>query len=566
MTHFDAVEWFKKQIPRKRYLRAVPNFNDAEWNKQSYLHSGQINMNVLPAWQQSYHGEGILVGVVDDGVFKNHPDLASRVNHGSSHNFVSVQGSAWPWSPWSDPNDPTPSSESESHGTRCAGIIAAQENNNICGVGVAYRAEIAASVTTRRTCFCVLSTCKNVGKRKASVRGEYRLRTESYGFGSTQTRRRTLSACKTFSACVLRIRHPYRASTGDVRAPYVPNVRNTREYASLWLSGNRTKIVRYKNVQLTTCTTKDARNRPRPDVACRPHSYTLRNRARLRLFGNPNGFTEEEEASALTHNLQNIHIYSNSWGPNDYSNEITGPGDLVSPALNHGVTFVRIHCAYDGYINSIYTIGINSVLSNGQVAGFFHDKCGFGLINTADLVERAKTWQSVPQPALVCEVSSDNVLDIPFDGQTVSALHISSGSCGIRYLEHVLVAANIGFPRRGHLRLTLAAPSGTASTVAPGRDRDETPDLSWTFLTLQNWGENPLGSWRLSVRNTHPETYNSTGYCEDNENKTTANISAVTGRFDGGPSPSMVAPHCLFIRSAGVETCSYQNYFKTKMY
>ncbi|KAI8506195.1 hypothetical protein Bbelb_156220 [Branchiostoma belcheri] len=65
-----------------------------------------------------------------------------------------------------------------------------------------------ATVTTRRTCFCVLSTCKNVGKRRASVRGEYCLRTESYGFGSTQTRRRTLSACKTFSACGLRIHHP----------------------------------------------------------------------------------------------------------------------------------------------------------------------------------------------------------------------------------------------------------------------------------------------------------------------------------------------------------------------
>ncbi|KAI8486056.1 hypothetical protein Bbelb_361560 [Branchiostoma belcheri] len=51
-----------------------------------------------------------------------------------------------------------------------------------------------ATVTTCRTCFCVLSTCKNVGNRTASVRGEYHLRTESYGFGSTQTRRRTLSA------------------------------------------------------------------------------------------------------------------------------------------------------------------------------------------------------------------------------------------------------------------------------------------------------------------------------------------------------------------------------------
>ncbi|KAI8503423.1 hypothetical protein Bbelb_183940 [Branchiostoma belcheri] len=67
-------------------------------------------------------------------------------------------------------------------------------------------------------CFCVLSTCKNVGNRTASVRGEYHLRTESYGFGSTQTRRRTLSACNTFSTCGLRIYHP----CVRVRATRVP--------------------------------------------------------------------------------------------------------------------------------------------------------------------------------------------------------------------------------------------------------------------------------------------------------------------------------------------------------
>ncbi|KAI8494379.1 hypothetical protein Bbelb_276050 [Branchiostoma belcheri] len=32
---------------------------------------------------------------------------------------------------------------------------------------------LKATVTTRRTCFCVLSTCTNVGKCRASVRGEY---------------------------------------------------------------------------------------------------------------------------------------------------------------------------------------------------------------------------------------------------------------------------------------------------------------------------------------------------------------------------------------------------------
>ncbi|KAI8512523.1 hypothetical protein Bbelb_091620 [Branchiostoma belcheri] len=82
----------------------------------------------------------------------------------------------------------------------------------------AGRLQLSTTVTTRRTCFCVLSTCKNVGKRTASVRGEYRLRTESYGFGSTQTRRRTLSACNTFSTCGLRIYH----TCVRVRATRVP--------------------------------------------------------------------------------------------------------------------------------------------------------------------------------------------------------------------------------------------------------------------------------------------------------------------------------------------------------
>ncbi|KAI8484976.1 hypothetical protein Bbelb_373830 [Branchiostoma belcheri] len=90
-----------------------------------------------------------------------------------------------------------------------------------------FRWRFKATVTTRRTCFCVLSTCKNVGKRRGSVRVEYRLRTESYGFGSssTQTRRRTLRPSKTFSACRLRIHHP----CVRVRATPVPRTYRTKE-------------------------------------------------------------------------------------------------------------------------------------------------------------------------------------------------------------------------------------------------------------------------------------------------------------------------------------------------
>jgi subtilisin family serine protease len=36
----------------------------------------------------------------------------------------------------------TPSNHFFSHGTRCAGEVAAKANNSICGVGVAYNANI----------------------------------------------------------------------------------------------------------------------------------------------------------------------------------------------------------------------------------------------------------------------------------------------------------------------------------------------------------------------------------------------------------------------------------------
>ena len=85
------------------------------------------------------------------------------------------------------------------------------------------------------------------------------------------------------------------------------------------------------------------------------------------------------EASALSHNHLNLDIYSASWGPDDDGKQVDGPGPLARKALKNGAkngrngkgslyvwstgnggTFAD-SCACDGYVNSIYTIGIGSV-------------------------------------------------------------------------------------------------------------------------------------------------------------------------------------------------------------
>lgn len=42
--------------------------------------------------------------------------------------------------------DPTPFDPKEDHGTMCAGIIAAEANNGVCGVGIANKATIGGKL------------------------------------------------------------------------------------------------------------------------------------------------------------------------------------------------------------------------------------------------------------------------------------------------------------------------------------------------------------------------------------------------------------------------------------
>ncbi|KAJ7358833.1 hypothetical protein OS493_020668 [Desmophyllum pertusum] len=102
--------------------------------------------------------------------------------------------------------------------------------------------------------------------------------------------------------------------------------------------------------------------------------------------------TDATESAALLHKIEMVDIYSNSWGPGEGGWEVEGPGVLTSRALRIGTekvlkvtcvemfdyqgsrglgaiyTFAagnggifRDSCAYNGYVNSIYTIAINGL-------------------------------------------------------------------------------------------------------------------------------------------------------------------------------------------------------------
>ena len=57
----------------------------------------------------------------------------------------------------------------------------------------------------------------------------------------------------------------------------------------------------------------------------------------IRLFDDQVRSTDAGRASALSHELDKIDIYSNSWGPGDNAVEVEGPETLTERAIELGI-------------------------------------------------------------------------------------------------------------------------------------------------------------------------------------------------------------------------------------
>jgi hypothetical protein len=123
-------------LTRKMQKKSIPN-DPLFTNQWHLLNTGQnggtagVDVNVTNVWE-SYQGSGIIVGVVDDGLEWTHEDLTNRIDSALGKDWVSGD------------NDPSPNlSAGDSHGTSCAGLIAAQANNAIGISGVAPQSTLA---------------------------------------------------------------------------------------------------------------------------------------------------------------------------------------------------------------------------------------------------------------------------------------------------------------------------------------------------------------------------------------------------------------------------------------
>ena len=485
LSSHPVVLWSKQQTLKKRVLRGY--FSDPLFTKQWYIRNNGlahnecknlgagegVDINIFPAWNRNLTGRGVVVSIIDDGIEYTHPDLRKNYDPYASYDYND------------NDEDPSPRYTLDNinkHGTRCAGEVAAEMNNSICGVGVAYNAKLggirmldgditdaveASSLGHRPEYVDIYSSSWGPDDDGKTVDGPGPLAKHALSQIIRNGRDKLGSIVvwatgnggkfKDYCSCDGYVNSPYTISIGAVdmcgaKPWYSEECPGT---LAVTYSG-KAKRMAGGRVEISTtdlrggCTTQHTGSSAAAPLAAGIFALVL-----------------EANPKLSWRDMQHLIVRTTRIvSPDDDKWQVNGAGHRVNP------------------------------------------KFGFGILDAGALVDEATSpeWKTSQKQRSCSSVEKRVHLRLlPHD--TVTTTHNATGcsdspNCVSR-LEHVLVAVTI-YKRedRGKLTITLTSPSGTRSPLLAMRPRDRSPKgfVNWEFLTVFHWDESPRGVWTLAVQ------------------------------------------------------------------
>ena len=137
-----------------------------------------------------------------------------------------------------------------------------------------------------------------------------------------------------------------------------------------------------------------------------------------------------------------------------------------------------------------------------NAAGFnFDENYGFGLIDADAFTAQALLYSGVT-PLVTQTIATTNVAQAIPDANLAGISRTFNLAAG-GPLEEVEVHLNYTETFRGDIEALLTSPSGTSSRLMFRNYLDTVSNLDWTFLSNAFWGENPLGTWTLNLRDVY---------------------------------------------------------------
>ncbi|XP_070490014.1 furin-like protease kpc-1 isoform X2 [Chironomus tepperi] len=471
----NRVVWSKQQTAKSRqkrdFTRLKPKsisklLNDPKWSSMWYLNRGDgLDMNVVPAWREGITGKGVVVTILDDGLETDHPDLERNYDPEAS------------WDVNSHDADPMPHydmTDSNRHGTRCAGEVAATANNSLCAVGIAYSARVGGvrmldgDVTDSVEAMSLGLNPQHIDIYSASwgpdddgktVDGPGEMATKAFIDGVTKGRGGKGSIfvwasgnggreqdncnCDGYTNSIWTLSISSATEFGDI--PWYSE-KCSSTLATTYSSGQQNE----KQVVTTDlhhmCTSSHTGT-----SASAPLAAGI---VALGLEANPNlTWRDMQHIVVRTANPANLGKSSNEW-------TVNGVGRKVSHSF------------------------------------------GYGLMDAAAMVRLARVWETVPEQQR-CEIHSPH-LDKPIPPKRNVTFTLKVDHCkGVNFLEHVQARITLTTQRRGDIVIYLTSPSGTRTCLLTERVHDISRSGfgDWPFMTVHQWGEAPHGTWELEIHN-----------------------------------------------------------------
>ncbi|XP_061583813.1 neuroendocrine convertase 1 [Cololabis saira] len=489
LSEDDRVLWAEQQYEKRRSKRAALRecrdcsvdklFDDPMWNQQWYLQDTRtssslpkLDLHVIPVWQKGITGKGVVITVLDDGLEWNHTDIYSNYDPAASYDF--------------NDNDPDPfprydSTNENKHGTRCAGEIAMQADNNKCGVGVAYNSKVggirmldgivtdaieASSIGFNPEHVHIYSASWGPNDDGKTVEGPGRLAQKAFEYGIQKG----------------------RGGKGSI---------------FVWASGNGGRqgdncdCDGYTDSLYTISISSASQQGLSP-------WYAEKCSSTLATAYSSGDYTDQRITSADLHNeCTQTHTGTSASAPlaaGIFALALEQNPELTWRDLQHIVVWTS---EFDPLAN-------NPGWKKNGAGLMVNSRFGFGLLNAKALVDLADpaTWKHVPEKKQ-CIVRDDSFQPRELKAAGEITIEIPTKACAgqenaIGSLEHVQVEASIEYTRRGDLHITLTSPAGTTTVLLAERERDTSSNgfRNWDFMSVHTWGEDPAGTWTLKITDT----------------------------------------------------------------
>jgi subtilisin-like proprotein convertase family protein len=468
-------------LARQHEGRFVPNDPryafDASNNTNYLWHLKNIGENGATAGEDvggietvwdTYRGNGITIGIVDDGLQWDHPDLSANATNAFHHD-------------WNDttPNDPRGRLTQDNHGTSCAGVAAAVGNNSVGVVGAAMNARL---VGLRLIASPVgdVQEAEAVGWRTDIIH----ISNNSWGPPDQGT---DLAGPGPLARAALE----FGANNG----------RSGRGLIYMWAAGNG----------------NDSGDRSSYD-GWNNSPYTLSVGA-VDDQGNAASYSENGpnliiSAPSNGTNRQGITTTSNAGYVDDFG------GTSSATPLASGIVALMLQANPNLGWRDVQEILIRTARKNAPAdadwlvngAGFnFNHKFGAGVINAQAAVTMARNWTNLGarRSHIVSEANVNAA--IPDNNATGIARTFNLTGVEQMRVEQVVLSLGITHPRRGDLDLRITSPSGVTSIFfVPHNDVQADIPLNFPFLSVRHWGENLQGTWTLRI--TDPTANNVGAY------------------------------------------------------